>query len=368
MEYEQIQEIIQNLSGAHVWLLLAVLVFAICAVLTVITFRQFNQHQDRFEDEKPSSVSAPEAILIDTSNSTGISRYTVSQKPVMIGRIEANDRDTYDSIVIPDVTVGRRHAVIEFDGGVFWLQDQGSVNGCFVNGHRIQERYRLRDGDYIKIHKFAFQFVERFVVGRDYAKSEIHSSSNTTMPQISPSFPVEPVMHPNDVLVNHGHQKEAIMDIPRLSREAESVSQRTQVLYDNELQKGFTNFEHNSPGQEIEQPEEQLQNNIQDMTVQLFVTPSDDKTERLYSSLLNHPPIKRPDYDEENNVFSQLSLLPDMDEKVQEALGDFFSDTQDDIDIHPLHEPANKSNILTRLGNFPPSPISRSHNEKKRKS
>jgi len=353
MEYQQIlaraQESIQNLSGAHVWLVIAVLVFGVCAVLTMITFRQFSRHQDDYNDD--SSHREPEAILIDTGSSTSATRYKISDKPVMIGRVEANDSDIYDSVVVPDVTVGRRHAVIEYDDGVFWLQDQGSVNGSFVNGHRIEERHRLREGDTIKIHKFSFQFVERFVFGQEHVNEnsnrKVHSDLTTTMPQILPGLDAERTLRPNDVLLNHAQQKADILEIPRYKEEAEVEHQRTQVLYRNEMEEEFSGLQHHLLR------ERPPITDIQEMTVQLFMSPNDDKTTRLYSELLDNPPENRPDYDEEEKkVFSQMSLLPnDMDEKVMEALGDFFDDSDDD-GFAPQLEMTEKGDKLARVGNF----------------
>ena len=368
MEYQQIIQSIQNLSGAHVWLVMAMLVFAVCAVLTVITFRQFSRHQDNFrEDGLPME---PEAILIDTANVTGISRYTIAEKPVMIGRVEASDNEIYDSIVVPDVTVGRRHAVIEFDQDAFWIQDQGSVNGCFVNGQRIEDRHRLRDGDYIKVHKFTFQFVERFVVGVERISIDPDTNEPDTMasmPRISPRFDPEQTMRPNEVLANHAHENETmtILDIPRHKRSADNDPQRTQVLYRNEMEQEFAKIKQNNN----ELSDQKIRRDIQDMTVQLFMSPDDDKTQRLYSDLLDGPPLDQPNYKSKTKKtgFSQLSSLPDIDEKVIEALGDFFNDTQDEL-IYPTHlELTKKGDKMAQMGHFSSLPPTNPSQEKSTK-
>jgi len=353
---DQILERVQNLSGAHLWLLISVLVFAVCAVLTMITFRQFNRHQDDFKDDHFSGE--PEAILIDTSNSTGITRYTVTEKPMMIGRVEARDSDLYDSIVVPDVTIGRRHAVIEYDAGSFWIQDQGSVNGCFVNGQRVTDRQRLRDGDYIKIHKFDFQFVERFVFAADrinVGSADIELNANTTMPQILSGFESEQSLKPNDVLVNFANRNETILDIPQQKKTVEMDYQRTQVLFREEMHEEFEKLkEATSTGEKIAQPR---MKDIQDQTVQLFLSPDDDQTIRLYSEQLDGPPKEQPDFaDEHRTQFSQTPL-PDIDKKVIAALDDFFSDTQDDLEYAQL-EMTDKGDKLSQMGHFstlPPS-------------
>ncbi len=346
------------MTGAQVWLGIAVLVFVVCAVLTMISFRQFNRHRDNFDDD-PSS-KGQKAFLVDSNNCTSIERYAFSEKPVMIGRIEASDSEVYDSIVIPDVTIGRRHAVIEYDEGAYWLQDQGSVNGSFVNGQRIEERYRLKDGDKIRIHKFSFRFELESAYDQNRFKTEAEIDPDTTLPQIT--FP-ESTLRPNDVLASHAVESATILEIPRHKKEASTDHQRTQVLFRDEIHEEFTKLktQHNN------QSDEEMRKDIQEMTVQLFMSPDDDKTVRLYADSLDGPPKERPDFSaEEKTSFSQMSLLPDMDEKVMEALGDFFSDTQDDL--RPHLEITEKGDKLARMGSFSASSSNPSLNRESRKS
>jgi len=46
-----------------------------------------------------------------------------------------------------DGTVSRQHCLIEVDNGTAWIQDLGSLNGTLVNGEKIGQRERLRNGD-----------------------------------------------------------------------------------------------------------------------------------------------------------------------------------------------------------------------------
>jgi hypothetical protein len=56
-----------------------------------------------------------------------------------------------------DTTVSRRHAIITSDGGGFVIRDQGSSNGTFVNGQRVEES-PLRPGDEVSIGGTRFRF------------------------------------------------------------------------------------------------------------------------------------------------------------------------------------------------------------------
>ena len=63
-------------------------------------------------------------------------------------------------IFLDDVTVSRNHAVLVERDGAFFVEDQGSLNGTFVNRRRI-DSVRLENGDELQIGKYRMTFVER---------------------------------------------------------------------------------------------------------------------------------------------------------------------------------------------------------------
>jgi FHA domain-containing protein/zinc ribbon protein len=63
-------------------------------------------------------------------------------------------------IFLDDVTVSRNHALLVEREGAFFAEDQGSLNGTFVNRRRI-DSVRLEDGDELQIGKYRMNFVER---------------------------------------------------------------------------------------------------------------------------------------------------------------------------------------------------------------
>lgn len=70
-----------------------------------------------------------------------------------IGRLSSN------TIILPDERVSRRHALINVQGRQeFWLVDLGSGNGTYLNGRRVVQPTRLRDGDQIEIAAFQLRF------------------------------------------------------------------------------------------------------------------------------------------------------------------------------------------------------------------
>jgi len=61
-------------------------------------------------------------------------------------------------IFLDDVTVSRNHAVLIDENGSFSVEDQGSLNGTFVNRRRI-DRAPLREGDELQVGKYRMTFI-----------------------------------------------------------------------------------------------------------------------------------------------------------------------------------------------------------------
>ena len=55
-----------------------------------------------------------EAYINDPLNHTGTSQYKLGTKPTMFGRVAGKDIEHLNYIVIPESTIGRRHALIEY--------------------------------------------------------------------------------------------------------------------------------------------------------------------------------------------------------------------------------------------------------------
>lgn len=75
------------------------------------------------------------------------------------------------TLVVDDASISRRHATVEAGiGSELLLVDQGSSNGCFRNGERL-ERFELRPGDLVTLGAVAFDVVEEESDGT-FAESE----------------------------------------------------------------------------------------------------------------------------------------------------------------------------------------------------
>lgn len=93
----------------------------------------------------------PKATLIVQNGPWRNRRLTVEGDNVLLGR------GSQCQICFPDKFVSRRHARLRYAQGQWFIQDQGSSGGTFVNGARVNAT-RLNDGDVIRIGKTELRF------------------------------------------------------------------------------------------------------------------------------------------------------------------------------------------------------------------
>jgi pSer/pThr/pTyr-binding forkhead associated (FHA) protein len=105
------------------------------------------------EEPSPDRVT-PEVptLVIRSGGSRSGETYPLMAVRTSIGRHPAAD------IFLDDVTVSRNHAVIEREGAAYYIADQGSLNGTYVNRRRV-ERQLLSDGDELQIGKYKLTFI-----------------------------------------------------------------------------------------------------------------------------------------------------------------------------------------------------------------
>lgn len=100
------------------------------------------------------------ALLVQLVDGVVGNKFALDKEMHQIGRHPASD------IVIDDVAVSTRHAVIEahpnrlLDGYCdYVLRDLGSTNGTFVNEEQVQ-RKQLAHGDLVRIGWNQFRFID----------------------------------------------------------------------------------------------------------------------------------------------------------------------------------------------------------------
>lgn len=95
--------------------------------------------------------STPAALVINRGPDSG-QVYLLDRDVVVAGR------NPEAEIFLDDVTVSRRHAEVRRAGTNYTLVDAGSLNGTYVNTHRVGEQV-LHAGDEVQIGKFHLVFL-----------------------------------------------------------------------------------------------------------------------------------------------------------------------------------------------------------------
>jgi pSer/pThr/pTyr-binding forkhead associated (FHA) protein len=72
-------------------------------------------------------------------------------RPIALGPINSIGRNVNNTIFVEDDFVSANHAMLTFRGRSWFIEDQGSTNGTYVNGHRIDRPVALSFGDELTI-------------------------------------------------------------------------------------------------------------------------------------------------------------------------------------------------------------------------
>jgi pSer/pThr/pTyr-binding forkhead associated (FHA) protein len=80
------------------------------------------------------------------------SSYRLELPSTAIGRHPDSD------VFLDDITVSRRHVVIDRTDDGYTMRDVGSLNGTYVNRERVDEA-RLKYGDEVQIGRYRLSFV-----------------------------------------------------------------------------------------------------------------------------------------------------------------------------------------------------------------
>ena len=112
------------------------------------------------ERDEEGSVSLEElgaegpALVVRSGGGRAGEHFVPTGERTTIGRSPDCD------IFLDDVTVSRRHAVLIQRSGDLYIEDQGSLNGTFLNRRRI-ESGKLENGDELQIGKYKLTFLEK---------------------------------------------------------------------------------------------------------------------------------------------------------------------------------------------------------------
>jgi pSer/pThr/pTyr-binding forkhead associated (FHA) protein len=111
----------------------------------------FEDRDSTSELQMISDLDEGTGIIIVSRGPNEGSTFMVDQDTVTVGRHPDSN------IFLDDITVSRRHSVIERAGGEFVIRDVGSLNGTYVNHDRIDHK-PIVDGDEIQVGRFVLIF------------------------------------------------------------------------------------------------------------------------------------------------------------------------------------------------------------------
>jgi pSer/pThr/pTyr-binding forkhead associated (FHA) protein len=107
-----------------------------------------------------------QAEAAQAASRTGIGRLVVLESPggeppvdrvLQIGPITTLGRDLNSTIFVDDEFASGTHAALTFRGRAWYVEDRGSTNGTWVNGHRIQRPVALSFGDELSVGRVRFR-------------------------------------------------------------------------------------------------------------------------------------------------------------------------------------------------------------------
>jgi pSer/pThr/pTyr-binding forkhead associated (FHA) protein len=100
------------------------------------------------------------AERVQKAAQTGIGRLAVLESPedeppvgqtISLGPINSIGRNVNSTIYVEDDFASAIHAMLTFRGRAWFVEDQESTNGTYVNGHRIDRPVALSYGDELTI-------------------------------------------------------------------------------------------------------------------------------------------------------------------------------------------------------------------------
>ena len=118
----------------------------------------------RYGEDAPTEVLSPiratdappyggTAELVVTSGHRSGMRFELAGDRVTVGR------DPHSDVFLDDITVSRRHVVLEVGPAGHVVRDVGSLNGTYINGGRIDGEVIMRGGDELQVGKFKLLYL-----------------------------------------------------------------------------------------------------------------------------------------------------------------------------------------------------------------
>ncbi|GCF08127.1 FHA domain-containing protein [Dictyobacter arantiisoli] len=101
-------------------------------------------------------IAEPGHFVLRSDSGEELQDFPLDKAEIVIGRAP-----TSDILLSKDKLTSRRHATVLYENGQYFLQDDRSANGTFVNAQQLEEAtpYLLQDGDHVGIgeHELVFR-------------------------------------------------------------------------------------------------------------------------------------------------------------------------------------------------------------------
>lgn len=139
------------LSNQNLLLIILGVLLLIAIVMSLVIWK-------RPQHKSVEKTVYPEAYLYYNQDMQ-VETCILDTKAIMLGRIGNKDTDDIKYLVIHEPTIGRHHAVIEYKDFGYWIIDQASINGTFVNDKKILAEKKLQHNDIIRLHNTELMFM-----------------------------------------------------------------------------------------------------------------------------------------------------------------------------------------------------------------
>jgi pSer/pThr/pTyr-binding forkhead associated (FHA) protein len=121
---------------------------------TTMTYRVDESGEMQVVDIDEVVDNAGAALVIRSGGGRAGESFPMTDDRLSIGR------SPDAGVFLDDVTVSRNHALVVKRRDGRYIDDLGSLNGTYVNRHRI-ESHSLADGDEIQIGKYKLSYLEK---------------------------------------------------------------------------------------------------------------------------------------------------------------------------------------------------------------
>jgi two-component system, cell cycle response regulator len=104
---------------------------------------------------KPDSPPGDDCLVVIYSKDPALlgKRFLLEDSPMRVGRGPDNE------IVLDGESISRRHASWERRGSRWWVVDERSTNGTYVNDELVDQAQALSNGDRVKVGGLIFKFL-----------------------------------------------------------------------------------------------------------------------------------------------------------------------------------------------------------------